>query len=126
MSITDPIADFLVSLRNSSLRGKGNVITPFSKLKISILRILKAEGFIDDYILQEDKIIIKLKYYDREPAIRNVKRVSKPSWRIYVGKDQMPEEEGNRVWIVSTSEGIMNSKECNKNGIGGELICYVE
>lgn len=130
MSITDPIANFVVALKNASFSRKAEIVVSFSNMKMGILQTLKKEGFIEDYASKkEDKksnIIIKLKYFGIEPAIRDAKKVSKISKKVYVGKDTMPVREGNRVWIISTSKGIMTSDECKEKGIGGELLFYVE
>ncbi|HIE44412.1 MAG TPA: 30S ribosomal protein S8 [Candidatus Omnitrophica bacterium] len=130
MSVSDPIADLLVSLKNASHAGRLEVVTSISKFKLSILKVLKQEGFIDDYRNTGGKkanIVIRLKFYDREPAIRDVRRISKPGRRVYVEKDEIPTSLGsNRVWIMSTSQGILTGEESSKRGVGGELICYVE
>jgi small subunit ribosomal protein S8 len=129
MSITDSVADFVVALKNSSLTGKIDVITPFSNLKLDILKVLKKEGFIEDYTHNKGKkanIVVKLKYYADEPAIKDTKKMSKGSRRIYVGKDEIPEKEGNRIWLISTSKGILTGEECREKGVGGELLFYIE
>lgn len=129
MSVNDSIADFIVALKNSSVTRKVEVVTPFSKLKLDILKVLKKEGFVEDYTHDEGKkrnIVAKLKYYGNEPAIKDVKRTSKVSRRLYMNKDEIPPREGNRVWVVSTSKGIMTTDECRQKSIGGELLFYVE
>ncbi len=130
MSITDPIADFVVTLRNASCSRKAEIVVAFSNMKMAILQTLKKEGFIEDFSSKKDgkknDIVIKLKYFGSEPAIRDAKKVSRISKKNYVGKDTMPLTEGNRVWIISTSKGIMTSNECKEKGIGGELLLYVE
>ncbi len=130
MGVTDPIADFVVALKNASFSHRAEMVVAFSNMKIAILQALKKEGFIEDYTSKkEDKksnITIKLKYFGTEPAIKDAKKVSKISKKVYVGKDTVPAREGNRVWIISTSKGIMTSDECKEKGIGGELLCYVE
>ncbi|MDD5454450.1 MAG: 30S ribosomal protein S8 [Candidatus Ratteibacteria bacterium] len=130
MSITDPIADFVVALKNASLSRKTEIIVTFSNMKMGILQVLKKEGFIDDYTSKKEgnknNITVKLKYFGSEPAIRDAKKVSKISKKVYVGKDAMPAREGNRIWIISTSQGIITSDECKEKDIGGELLCYVE
>jgi small subunit ribosomal protein S8 len=130
MSITDPIADFVVALKNASFSHRTEIVIAFSNMKMGILEVLKKEGFIADYASKKEgkksNITIKLKYYGSEPAIKDAKRVSKISKKVYVGKDTMPLREGNRIWIMSTSQGIMTSDAGKEKGIGGELLCYVE
>lgn len=130
MSITDSLADFLVALKNSYSAHKIEMVTAFSKLKADILKVLKKEGFIEDYTVKKESkksdIIVKLKYFGSEPAVKDAKKISKISRRIYVNKDEIPSTEGNRVWIVSTSQGVMTSNESREKGIGGELLFYVE
>lgn len=130
MSVTDPIADFLVALKNASFSRKGEVVVAFSNVKAGILQVLKKEGFIEDYMTKKEgkksNIVVKLRYFGSEPAVREAKRASKISRKVYVGKNTMPLKEGNRIWIVSTSKGIMTSNECMEKGVGGELLCYFE
>ena len=130
MSVTDSIADFIVALRNASVSHKIEAITRFSNFKVDILKVLKKEGFIEDYTTQNENkkgnIVIKLRYFGTEPAIRDAKKVSKVSKRAYVSKDKIPPKEGNRVWILSTSQGIMTADESRGKGIGGEVLFYVE
>jgi len=130
MSITDPIADFVVALRNASCSRRSEVVVPFSSVKMGILQVLKKEGFIEDYSSKKDgkknNIVVKLRYFGNEPAIKDAKKISRISRKIYVGKDTMPLTEGNRVLIISTSKGIMTADGCKEKGIGGELLFYVE
>jgi len=129
MSITDSIADFIIALKNSSVTRRVEIVTPFSKLKLDILKVLKKEGFVEDYTHNEGKkrnIVVKLKYYGNEPAIKDAKKISKVSLRVYVNKDEMPQKVGNRVWIISTSNGIMTADESREKNVGGELLFYVE
>ncbi len=129
MSITDSIADFIIALKNSSVTRRVEVVTPFSKLKLDILKVLKKEGFIEDYTHNEGKkrnIVVKLKYYGNEPGIKDAKKISKVSRRVYVSKDEIPQKVGNRVWIISTSNGIMTADESREKNVGGELLFYVE
>ena len=128
--VTDPIADMLTRIRNALMARKEEVVIPASRIKKEIARILKEEGFIEDYRIEEDpvqdKIVIKLKYYKGESVIRGLKRVSKPGRRIYVSKDELPKVLGGLgIAIISTSRGVMTDKECRKLGIGGEYICDV-
>ncbi len=128
--MTDPIADMLTRIRNALMVGKEQVEIPASRLKKEIARILKEEGFIEDYKVQEnpvqDRIIIKLKYYKGQSVIRGLKRVSKPGRRVYVSKSELPKVLGGLgIAIISTSKGVMTDKECRKLGLGGEYICDV-
>ena len=128
--MTDPIADMLTRIRNALMVGKEEVEIPGSKLKKEIARILKEEGFIEDYRVEEnpvqDKIIIKLKYYKGESVIRGLRRVSKSGRRVYVSKDELPNVLGGLgIAIISTSRGVMTNKQAKKLGIGGEYICDV-
>ena len=127
MSVSDPIADFLTHLRNSSLVGKEDIMTDFSEMKVGILQVLKDEGFIEDYTVSKEKksIRVSLKYNNGESVILGIKRISKPSLRVYVGKDKIPEVyEDAGIAIISTSQGILTSEACRERGIGGEVICY--
>lgn len=130
MSISDAVADLLVALKNSSVTHKAEIVTAYSNFKEGILKVLKKEGFIEEYTVnKEDKksnIVIKLKYFGTEPAIRDIKKVSKITKRVYVRKDKVPVREGNRVWIISTSKGIMTADEGKEKGLGGEVVFYVE
>ena len=128
--VTDPIADMLTRIRNALMARKEEVVIPASRIKKEIARILKEEGFIEDYRIEEDpvqdRIVIKLKYYKGESVIRGLRRVSKPGRRIYVSKDELPNVLGGLgIAIISTSRGVMTDKECRKLGIGGEYICDV-
>ena len=130
MSITDPIADFLVALKSSSVTNKAEVVTPFSNLKFDILKVLKKEGFVEDYIVKSEgkknNIVVKLKYFDKEPAIKDAKKVTKISKRVYMQRGEVPLSERNRIWVISTSQGIMTTDESKEKGLGGEVLCYVE
>ncbi|MFZ5365073.1 MAG: 30S ribosomal protein S8 [Patescibacteria group bacterium] len=127
--LTDTIADMLTRIRNASAVKKAEVTMPYSKLKFAIAQILKQEGYIKDVQKKEEKfgeISIALKYTNGQPAIRNIKRVSKTGRRIYVGKDHMPRVLNNLgIAIVSTSKGIMTNKQARKAGVGGEVICEI-
>lgn len=129
--ITDPIADMLTRIRNANMVYKNRVDIPASKLKKSIVKILKDEGFIKGFRYVEDGrqgiLRVYLKYGPKkERVINELIRVSKPGRRIYVGKDEIPEvKSGLGVAILSTSKGVMTDKECRRLGIGGELLCIV-
>ncbi|HOK13885.1 MAG TPA: 30S ribosomal protein S8 [Candidatus Kapabacteria bacterium] len=130
MPVTDQISDFLTRIRNAGRAGHKTVTAPASKLKIAIARILKDQGFIADYAIIEDKvqnqIKVTLKYYNREPAIREMKRISKPGRRIYVSVDNLPRiKNGLGIAIISTSKGVLTDKDAKKFNVGGEFICSI-
>ncbi len=131
MSMTDPIADMLTRIRNASAAYKKEVSMPSSKMKLRIARILKEEGFIEDYSFKEDNkqgiLTIYLKYAeDKTPAIYHIERVSKPGRRVYVGKDSIPRVlRGIGIAILSTPRGVISDRTARKEGVGGEVICYV-
>jgi small subunit ribosomal protein S8 len=131
MSFTDPIGDMLTRIRNASAARHEKVLVPKSRLKIRIAEVLKEEGFIKDFVLHQDgiqgAISILLKYSaDREPAISDIKRVSKPGLRRYVPTDAIPRVlNGMGVAILSTSKGVMVDREARKQKVGGELICTI-
>ncbi|MCG0276122.1 MAG: 30S ribosomal protein S8 [Thermosediminibacteraceae bacterium] len=131
MAVTDPIADMLTRIRNANNAGHPTVEVPCSKIKKAIAETLKNEGFIQDYEVIEDGkqgiIKIYLKYGpNKERVITGIKRISKPGLRIYVKKDQIPKVLGGLgIAILSTSKGIMTDKQARKEGVGGEVICYV-
>ncbi len=131
MSFTDPIGDMLTRIRNASSARHEKVLVPKSRLKIRIAEVLKEEGFIKDFVVHEDgtqgAITILLKYSaDREPAISDIKRVSKPGLRRYVPNDSIPRIlNGMGIAILSTSKGVLVDREARKQKVGGELICTV-
>ena len=129
MPVTDPISDMLTSIRNAYMVNKGHLSIAASTLKAEIISILKKEGFIQDYkvvVNNNRKIIeIDLRYDKKEPMVRGLERISKPSLRIYVPASKIPRvKRGAGIAILSTSAGIMTDKECRKRKIGGEVICY--
>ncbi|MBW1667739.1 MAG: 30S ribosomal protein S8 [Deltaproteobacteria bacterium] len=131
MSISDPIADMLTRIRNAMMASYETVDIPRSKLKINIAKILRAEGYIKNYKIVPDRrqgfIRIFLKYDDKgEPVITGLKRVSKPSARVYAPSDKLPSVlNGYGINIISTSKGVMTDKQARKMGIGGEILCSV-
>ncbi len=131
MSFTDPVADMLTRIRNASSARHEKVLVPKSRLKIRIAEVLKDEGFIKDFVVHQDgvqgAITILLKYSaDREPAISDIKRVSKPGLRRYVANDSIPRIlNGMGIAILSTSKGVLVDREARKQKVGGELICTV-
>ena len=131
MSFTDPIGDMLTRIRNASSARHEKVLVPRSGLKVRIAEVLRAEGFIKDFLVHEEgvqgAITVVLKYSaDREPAISEIKRVSKPGLRRYVPTDSIPRVlNGMGIAILSTSKGVMVDREARKQKVGGELICTV-
>ena len=129
--ITDPIADMLTRLRNAAMAGHESVLIPASKMNMSIIHILRHEGFIQAYEMVGTKnrraVKVTLKYEaGKEPLIRGLKRVSKPGLRLYVGRDEIPRVYGGLgLAIVSTSKGVMAGYKARHQGLGGELICYI-
>lgn len=128
---TDPIADMLTRIRNVNMVRQEFAMVPWSKEKVAVAKVLREEGFIRDYDVLRGKptrtIKIYLKYRDRnQPVIMGLKRVSKPGLRVYVGASEIPRPYGGLgIAIVSTSKGIMTGSQAWKQGIGGELLCYV-
>ncbi|HZY03377.1 MAG TPA: 30S ribosomal protein S8 [Anaeromyxobacteraceae bacterium] len=132
MSFTDPIGDMLTRIRNASSARHEKVLVPASRLKLRIAEVLRAEGFIKDFVVHQDDvrqgaITILLKYTpEREPAINDIKRVSKPGLRRYVATGSIPRVlNGMGIAILSTSKGVMVDREARKQKVGGELICTV-
>jgi len=130
MPVSDTIADFLTRIRNASSAKHKVVDIPASKLKMSIAAILKDQGFITDYEKVEDDkqgvIQVKLRYYLGQPAIREIKRVSKPGRRLYAGADKLPRvRNGLGIAIISTPKGVMSDKEARRLNVGGEVLCTI-
>ncbi len=131
MTVTDPIADILTRIRNAIMVRHESVMIPASKMKLAIARILKEEGFISDYEVVRGKpqrtIKIYLKYDDKnEPVLSGLERVSKPGLRVYVQRKEIPRVYGGLgVAIISTAKGVMTGQQAWRQGIGGELLCYV-
>ena len=131
MAINDPVGDMLTRIRNAQMRRRGNVTTPGSRLRGRVLDVLKSEGFIRDYSTTEfgngrTEFIIELKYFDGQPVIRSVQRVSKPGRRVYASVDAMPRvADGLGITIVSTPQGVMADHEARERNVGGEVLCHV-
>lgn len=130
MPVSDTIADFLTRIRNASSAKHKVVDIPASKLKMAIAAILKDQGFISDFEKVEDDkqgvIQVKLRYYLGQPAIREIKRVSKPGRRLYAGADKLPRvRNGLGIAIISTPQGVMSDKEARRLNVGGEVLCTI-
>lgn len=129
---TDPIADFLTRIRNANSAGHRVVEIPASKLKKEITKILFEQGYILSYKFEDSsvqgsiKIALKYDKVTKEPIIRSIQRVSRPGLRKYAGHDELPRVlNGLGIAIVSTSHGVMTSKQARKENVGGEVLCYV-
>jgi small subunit ribosomal protein S8 len=134
MSMSDPIADMLVRIRNAQMVGHTEVAMPASKLKASIAKVLKDEGYIEDFAIRDKgadagakkELHIGLKYYAGRPVIERLERVSKPGLRVYRGRDDIPRVmNGLGVAILSTSRGVMTDRKARADGVGGEVLCIV-
>jgi small subunit ribosomal protein S8 len=130
MSMTDPIADMLVRIRNAAAVGKPTVKMPSSKIKVAIAKVLQDEGYIGGaHVTQvgaKSELEIVLKYYEGKPVIDKLQRVSRSGLRQYRGKDAIPKVLGGLgVAIISTSKGIMTDVQARQQGVGGEVLCFV-
>lgn len=130
MSMHDPIADMLTRIRNGQAAKKEAVTLPSSKLKVAIAKVLKEEGYIETYEVSADEkkpeLTVVLKYFQGKAVVETIKRVSRPGLRIYKGKDALPRVMGGLgIAIVSTSKGVMTDRAARKEGLGGEIICFV-
>jgi small subunit ribosomal protein S8 len=128
--MTDPIADMLTRIRNAQMADKLAVTMPSSKLKVSIAKVLKDEGYIDDFAVRDNagkaELDIALKYYAGRPVIERIERVSKPGLRVYKGSDDLPRVmNGLGVAIVSTPKGVMTDRKARASNVGGEVLCVV-
>jgi len=130
MSMNDPLGDLLSRIRNAQMRNKSKVISPSSRLRESVLDVLKNEGYIRGYTVVEregrSEIEIELKYFDGEPVIREIERGSKPGRRVYTSVRNMPRiNNGLGVTIVSTPKGVMADHDARDANVGGEILCTV-
>jgi len=129
--VTDPIADMLTRIRNAILARHDYALVPSSRMKLSIAKILREEGFISDYEVLKGKpqrvIKIYLKYAEnKEPVLTGLKRVSKPGLRIYVQRKEIPRVYGGLgIAILSTPKGVVAGQQAWRQGVGGELLCYI-
>lgn len=131
MTMTDPIADLLTRIRNALIAGHKTVSVPASNIKKEIVRIMKDEGYVEDFVVRDDEmqgiIEIKLKYGPKKKkVIQGMERVSKPGRRVYCGKDEIPLVlRGLGINILSTSKGLMTGNASRENSVGGEILCNI-
>ncbi len=132
MSMSDPVADMLTRIRNGQMAGHTKVNMPSSKLKVALAKVLTAEGYIAAFSIKEDEVkgkaelSVDLKYFDGNPVIDMIKRVSRPGLRVYKNKGELPNVIGGLgIAVISTSKGIMTDRDARQAGVGGEVICYV-
>ncbi len=130
MSMSDPIADMLTRIRNAQMVGHLEVKMPASKLKSSIAKVLKDEGYIEDFSQREkdgkSELVVSLKYYAGRPVIEKLERISKPGLRVYKGHTSLPKVmNGLGIAILSTSRGVMTDSKARATGVGGEVLCIV-
>ncbi len=131
MSMSDPVADLLTRIRNGQRAGKSSISTPASNLRANLLDVLKREGFIRDFKRDNvrtgiDEITIELKYFDGEPVIKEINRVSRPGCRVYSKIKELPRVyNGLGISILSTPHGVMSDAEARVANVGGEVLCHV-
>jgi small subunit ribosomal protein S8 len=131
MNMTDPLGDMLTRIRNGQAAKKDSVLTPASRLRASVLDVLQREGYIRGYSREETTgptptIRIELKYFEGQPAIQHVSRVSKPGRRVYAGATELPRvKNGLGITIVSTPKGVLSDAEARTENVGGEVLCQV-
>jgi small subunit ribosomal protein S8 len=130
--MSDPVADMLTRIRNGQMAGHTKVNMPSSKLKVALAKVLTAEGYIAAFSIKEDEVkgkaelSVDLKYFDGNPVIDMIKRVSRPGLRVYKNKGELPNVIGGLgIAVISTSKGIMTDRDARQAGVGGEVICYV-
>jgi small subunit ribosomal protein S8 len=130
MSMSDPISDMLTRIRNAQMAEKASVAMPSSKLKVAIAKVLKDEGYVEDFAVRDGSgkptLEIGLKYYAGRPVIERIERVSKPGLRVYKGSTDIPRVmNGLGVAIVSTPQGVMTDRKARASNVGGEVLCIV-
>jgi small subunit ribosomal protein S8 len=130
MSMSDPIADMLTRIRNAQLVEKASVVMPSSKLKVAIVKVLKEEGYVEDFRItgesSKPQLEIGLKYYAGRAVIEHIERVSRPGLRVYKACQEIPSVmNGLGVAIVTTPKGVMTDRRARQAGVGGEVLCYV-
>jgi small subunit ribosomal protein S8 len=128
--MSDPIADMLTRIRNAQCVEKSTVKMPSSKVKLAIAKVLKDEGYVDDFSVDDNsgkpELHIGLKYYAGRPVIEKIERVSRPGLRIYKSSQELPKVmNGLGIAIISTSGGLMTDRKARANGVGGEVLCIV-
>jgi small subunit ribosomal protein S8 len=130
MSMTDPIADMFTRIRNAQLVGRTDVSMPASNIKCEIARVLKDEGYIEEFMRREQdgksELFVTLKYHQGRPVIDHMRRISRPGLRVYKRKDEMPSVLGGLgIAIISTPQGVMSDRAARAAGQGGEVLCFV-
>lgn len=130
MSMSDPIADMLTRIRNGQMAGHENVLMPSSKVKTAVAQVLVDEGYVKSFSVNDkdgkSELAVDLKYFEGQPVIEMIKRVSRPGLRVYKNKDELPQVIGGLgVAVISTSKGVMSDRAARQAGVGGEIICYV-
>ncbi|MDD7804764.1 MAG: 30S ribosomal protein S8 [Endozoicomonas sp. (ex Botrylloides leachii)] len=129
MSMQDPLADMLTRIRNAQMAEHASVNMPSSKVKVAVAKVLKDEGFINEFRIEGEikpKLVIDLKYFEDKPVIESLKRESRPGLRNYAGKEALPKVNGGLgIAIVSTNKGVMTDRAARAAGVGGEILCTV-
>jgi small subunit ribosomal protein S8 len=130
MTMQDPIADMLTRIRNGQAARKAEVTMPESKQRVAIAEVLKREGYIEDFRSEANEVLrtltITLKYFEGRPVIEDLRRVSRPGLRVYRAKDAIPKVRGGLgVTVLSTSRGVLTDREARRQGLGGEIMCYI-
>jgi len=130
MSMTDPIADMFTRIRNAQLVGRTEVSMPASNIKCEIARVLKDEGYIEEFVRRDQdsksELLVTLKYHQGRPVIDHIRRISRPGLRVYKRKDEMPSVLGGLgIAIISTPKGVMSDRAARAAGQGGEVLCFV-
>lgn len=130
--ISDPVADMFTRIRNAQATTKESVAIPTSNLKIAIARVLKSEGYISDYRIEKvdhevkSNLILDLKYFEGRPVIEKIRKISRPGLRVYKNKNNLPQiMNGLGIAIISTSKGILSDRDAKAQGLGGEILGYI-
>ena len=127
MATNYPVGDFLIRIKNAMMANKKEVVLPQSKFIVAVAKVLKREGFLSE--VKEDRkgtLVVRLAYHKKQPVLVDLKLVSKPGLRIYVGKDELERRRGAAILILSTPKGIMSSTDALKKGVGGEVIAEIK